>query len=81
MTKALIDLPMSEVRMFFELNASYSNASEPERGQKFYDLLTFTYAKCGYSLTKALIDKYCDDDVMAKAIILAGVIKLTNCPA
>ena len=76
--KALIDLPMRDVRMFFELNASYSNASEPERGQKCYDLLKFTYAKCGLSLTKALIDKYCVDDWVAKAVILAGVIKFSE---
>ena len=76
--KALIDLPMSEMRMFFELNASYSNASENDRAQKLYDLLKYTYTKCGYSLTKALVDKYCDENLQAKAMILAGIMKIAS---
>ena len=72
-SKALIDLPMNEMLMFFELHASYSNALEKDRTQKLNELLIYTYTKCGIGLTRALVDKYIVDNRMVKAIILAAI--------
>ena len=72
-SKALIDLPMGEMLIFYELHASYSNALEKDRPQKLYELLIYTYTKCGCGLTKALIDKYFVDNPVTKAIILTAI--------
>ena len=73
--KALIDLPKEEMMMFFTKHNAYQNASESKRAELMLDLLTYTYAKCGYKLTKALIDKEMVDNPMAKMLIMGAVMK------
>jgi len=73
--KVLIDLPKEEVCMFFDKHNAYTNAIEKDRASKLFELLKYSYSKCGYKLTKALIDKYCIEDELAKLLIMAGVVK------
>jgi hypothetical protein len=73
--KALIDLPKEEMMMFFTKHNAYQNTSESERAEMLLDLLTYTYTKCGYKLTKALIDKEMVDNPSAKMLVLGAVIK------
>jgi len=73
--KALIDLPKEEMMMFFTKHNAYQNANGTKRAEAFLDWMTYTYTKCGYKLTQALIDKEMVDNPMAKMVVLGAVIK------
>jgi len=71
---ALIDLPKEEVMTFFEKhNAAKSASGDQARAALLLDCLIFTYAKCGYKLTKSIIDEEMTDNPFAKSVIMNNV--------
>ena len=75
---ALIDLPKEDMMMFFNKHIMYQGASESKRPELLMDLLLYTYEKCGYTLSKALLDKEMIDSPGAKMIILASVMNMVS---
>ena len=62
--------------IFANKHTLYQNASESKRAELLLDLLLFTYSKCGYDLTKALLDKEMVDNSYAKIVVLASVMNM-----
>ena len=62
--------------MFFTKHNAYQNASDTQRAELLLDLVLFTYSKCGYDLTKALLDKEMVDNPYAKMVVLASVMNM-----
>ena len=62
--------------MFANKHTLYQNASENKRAELLLDLLLFTYSKCGFDLTKTLLDKEMVDNPYAKMVILASVMNM-----
>jgi len=71
---ALIDLPKEEMMVFFEKHNAYKSASEATRAALLLDCLIYTYTKCGYKLTKSIIDKEMTDNIMARHMVMFRVM-------
>jgi len=73
---AILNLPKEDFMMFFNKHTLYQNASESKRAELLLDLLLFTYSKCGYDITKKLIDEEIIDNPYAKIVVLRSVMKM-----
>jgi hypothetical protein len=73
---AILNLPKEDFVIFANKHTLYQNASESKRAELLLDLLLFTYSKCGYDLTKALLDKEMVDNSYAKIVVLASVMNM-----
>lgn len=75
---ALIDLPKEDMMTFFEKHNAYKNADGMARSALLLDCLLFTYAKCGYNLTKSIINKEMTDCPFAKARVMHSVMLMAQ---